>query len=274
MLNETARNLLPIGGGHRGVVRGIGAGRTIDLAEELGRLHMLDLALQAIGEHAHLLAQGGRGCGLTVGAREHGNLAALLGQVQQNLNQLLGCGDPHVLHGILDAQGVGEVVDVFGGAAEVNQRHQVVQAQALQTATDVVLDGLHVVYGHGLNLGQLGHGFGVEIGHDGAQALLLLLAQRGQARQHLVLAQVDEPLDLDVDAVAVQGGLGEVVRQGCGDGCVASVQGAQSEFAGAQIDTARRQDGVIGVRHNSIFAWIAGKCGRGAGRWAVGGCSG
>ena len=209
-----------------------------------------------------------------MGAREHGNLAALLSQVQQNLNQLLGCGDPHVLHGILDAQGVGEVVDVFGGAAEVNQRHQVVQVQALQAATDVVLDGLYVVNGHGLNLGQLGHGFGVEIGHDGAQAHLLLLAQRGQTRQHLVLAQVDEPLDLNVDAVTVQGGLGEVVRQGCGDGCVASVQGAQSKFAGAQIDTARRQDGVIGVRHNSIFAWIAGKCGRGAGRWAVGGCSG
>ena len=254
VLHKTTRNLLPISARHRRIVSSVSAGRTVNLAQELGRLHVLDLALQAVGEHAHLLAQGGGGCRLAVSAAQHRHVAAVLSQIQQNLNQLLSGGDPHVLNGVLDTQRVGEVVNVFGGAAEVNQRHQVTQAQALQAATDVVLDRLHVVNGDCLNLSQLRHRISVEIGHDGAQALLLLLAQRGQTRQHLVLAQVNEPLNLNVDAVAVQRRLREVVGQGCGHGSVASVQGAQCKFAGAQINTARRQDGVIGVRHNSIFA--------------------
>ena len=254
VLHKTTRNLLPISARHRGVVRGVSTGRTINLAEELGRLHVLDLALQAIGEHAHLLAQGGGGRRLAVSAAQHRHVAAVLSQLQQNINQLLRSGDPHVLNGVLDTQRVGEVVNVFGGATEVNQRHQVTQAQALQAATNVVLDRLHIVNGDSLNLSQLCYRISVEIGNDGAQALLLLLAQRGQTRQHLVLAQVNEPLNLNMDAVAVQSCLREVVGQGRGYGCVASVEGAQRKFAGAQVNTARRQEGVIGVRHSSIFA--------------------
>ena len=215
---------------------------------------MLDLALQTVREHTHLLTQGGGGCRLTVSTAQHRHIAAVLSQLQQNLNQLLCRRDPHVLNGILDAQCVGEVVNVLGGATEVNQRHQVAQTQALQAATNVVLNRLHIVNGDSLNLSQFRHRISVEIGHDGAQALLLLLAQRGQTRQHLVLAQVNEPLNLNVNAVAVQRRLRKVVGQGRGHGCVASVQGAQRKFAGAQINTARRQEGVIGVRHNFIFA--------------------
>ena len=254
VLYKTTRNLLPISARHRGVVRGVSTGRTINLAEELGRLHVLDLALQAVGEHAHLLAQGGGGRRLAVSAAQHRHITAVLSQLQQNINQVLSGRNPHVLNGVLDTQRVGEVVNVFRSATEVNQRHQVTQAQALQAATNVVLDRLHIVNGDSLNLSQLRHRISVEIGHDGAQALLLLLAQRGQTRQHLVLAQVNEPLNLNVDAVAVQRRLRKVVGQGGGHGCVASVEGAQRKFAGAQVNTARRQEGVIGVRHSSIFA--------------------
>ena len=254
VLHKTTRNLLPISARHRRIVRRVSTGRAINLAEELGRLHVLDLALQAVGEHAQLLTQGGGGSRLTVSTAQHRHVAAFLSQLQQNLNQVLSGRNPHVLNSILDAQRVREVVNVLRSATEVNQRHQVTQAQALQAAANVVLDSLHIVNGDSLNLSQLRHRISVEIGHNGAQALLLLLAQRGQTRQHLVLAQVNEPLNLNVNAVAVQRRLRKVVGQGCGGGCVASVQGAQRKFAGAQINTARRQEGVIGVRHNFIFA--------------------
>ena len=187
-------------------------------------------------------------------AAQHRHVAAFLSQLQQNLNQVLSSRNPHVLNSILDAQRVGEVVNVLRSAAEVNQRHQVTQAQALQAAANVVLDRLHIVNGDCLNLSQLRHRISVEIGHDGAQTVLLLTGERGQARKNRMLAQVDEPLNLNVDAVAVQRRLRKVVGQGGGHGCVASVEGAQRKFAGAQVNTARRQEGVIGVRHNSIFA--------------------
>ena len=254
VLHKTTRNSLPISVRNRRIVSSVSAGRTINLAEELGSSSVLHLTLQTVGENTQLLTQGGGSCRLTVSAAQHRHVAAFLSQLQQNLNQVLSSRNPHVLNSVLDAQRVGEVVNVLGGAAEVNQRHQVTQAQALQAATNVVLNRLHVVNGDCLNLSQLRHRISVEIGHDGAQALLLLLAQRGQTRQHLVLAQVNEPLNLNVDAVAVQSRLRKVVGQGRGHGCVASVEGAQRKFAGAQVNTARRQEGVIGVRHNSIFA--------------------
>ena len=254
VLHKTTRNILPISVRNRRIVSSVGAGCTINLAQELSSSNVLHLALQAVREHAQLLTQGGGSCRLTVSTAQHRHITAVLSQLQQNINQVLSGRNPHVLNGVLDTQRVGEVVNVFRSAAEVNQRHQVTQAQALQAATNVVLNRLHVVNGDSLNLSQLRHRISVEIGHDGAQALLLLLAQRGQTRQHLVLAQVNEPLNLNVDAVAVQSRLRKVVGQGRGHGCVASVQGAQRKFAGAQVNTARRQEGVIGVRHSSIFA--------------------
>ena len=237
----------------------VGAGRTINLAQELGCSNVLHLALQTVREHAQLLTQGGGSCRLTVSTAQHRHVAAFLSQLQQHLNQVLSGRNPHVLNSILDAQRVGEVVNVLGGATEVNQRHQVPQTQTLQTAANVVLDSLHIVNGDCLNLCQLSDRISIKISDNRAQTILLLTGERGQARKNRMLAQVDEPLNLNVNAIAVQSGLRKVVGQGCGGGCVASIQRAQRKVAGAQVDTARRQKGVIDVRHNSIFARIRRK---------------
>ena len=42
------------------------------------------------------------------------------------------------------------------------------QPQRFKAATDIVLDGLHIVNSDRLNLGEFGDGIGVELGHDSA----------------------------------------------------------------------------------------------------------
>ena len=99
-----------------------------------------------------------------------------------------------------------------------------------QAAADVVLHGLDVVDRDGFDFGQFGDGGGVEFGDDGAELVLLVRGQRAGAGEDVVAGQVDEPLDLDGHAVAVEGGLGQVVNEGRDGGLVAAVQRAQRDL--------------------------------------------
>jgi hypothetical protein len=111
----------------------------------------------------------------------------------------------------------------------VHEGDQVLQSQGGQPAADVVLHGLDVVDRHGLDLRELRDRVRVEVRDDPAQPRGLLAAQGRQARQHRPLGEVDEPLHLHVHAVAVEGGLGEVVDQGRDHGLVAAVEGPQRD---------------------------------------------
>ena len=219
---------------------GVGAGGAVDLAEVFGPGDAVQLAGQAVRDDGQFLAQRGGGGGLAVRAGQHRHGTVGLGHRADLRDELAGGGQPDVLHGALDAQGVGEVVDVLGGAAEVHQGGQVFDADAGQPAADVVLHRLDVVHGDGFDVGQFGDRCGVELGDDGAQLLLLLGGQRTGAGQHVVAGQVDEPFDLDGDPVAVEGGLGEVVDQRRDGGLVAAVQRAERDL----VVRTRRGPGV------------------------------
>ena len=212
MLHETPRNSLPVSPRNRGVMRRIGARRAVNLAQKFGGGNMGNLAFQTVCQHSHFLAQRGGGRGLAVRAREHRNISAGLGKIQQNLHQIAGGRKPHILDCVLNTQGVGEVINVFGGAPKMHERHQMPQPQRFKAATDIVLDGLHIVNSDRLNLGEFGDGIGVELGHDSTQTGLLLIGERREPGKNGMLAQVYEPFDFHVDAVAVQRGFGEIVR--------------------------------------------------------------
>ena len=94
----------------------------------------------------------------------------------------------------------------------MHERHQMPQPQRFKAATDIVLDGLHIVNSDRLNLGEFGDGIGVELGHDSTQTGLLLIGERREPGKNGMLAQVYELFDFHMDAVAVQCGFGEIVR--------------------------------------------------------------
>ena len=224
-------------------MRGPRARRAVDLAQVLRGLDALDLAGQAVREHSHLLADRHGGRRLPVRVCQHRDGRTGLGEAAQAVQERADRGQPHLLGRCLDGQRVRQVVDVLGGAEDVDDLAQGRQIRALaqrlggglEVFADQVLDGLDVVAGDGLELAQALDVLGAEVAREGAQVVALGVGQRGRARQDRVVEQENQPLDLDVHARAVQARLGQVVRQGRGHRAVAAVQRAERFTPARQV---------------------------------------
>ena len=281
VLDEAAPHGLPVGAGHGDDVRAEGAGGAVDLAQVLGGLDAAHLAAQPVGQDRHLLAERRGGGRLAVRARQHGGVGVLVGHGGQVLDQPAGGRQPHLLDGAPDRQGVGEVVDVLAGAEDVDDLADRGQHGGAAVGADdagcvggrgqapleEVLDGLDVVAGLGLDGAELGDLLGPEVLDDAAQVGLLRLAQAGGAGQDAAVGEVDEPLDLDLQAGPVERGLGEVVDQRGGDGAVAAVQGAQGDGGGdcGEIDHAAHC-GRLAPISASGASWVEMRTGWASGR--------
>jgi len=101
-----------------------------------------------------------------------------------------------------------------------------VQAQSRKPVAHEVLDGLHIVAGDRLLLGQPVDLGLAEVAVEAAQLLLDVVGERRRLEQRTV-GQRDQPLDLDLDAGAVQSGLGEVVAERSDGRTVTAVEGAE-----------------------------------------------
>ena len=75
---------------------------------------------------------------------------------------------------------------------------------------------------------------GIEFGNDGAQPGHLFVGQRAGTRHNGLAGQVDEPLNFNVNAIAVECCLGQVVHEGRDGGTVAAVKGAKGEGFGSE----------------------------------------
>ena len=245
-LDERLRDPRPIGVGDGDGVGGIGAGRPVDLAEVLRRRDPVVLAVEPVDDHCDLLAHGRRRRGLSVGVGEHGDVGELERHRRERVDEGGRAGQPHGLHRILDAHGVGQVVDVLRGAAEVDELGQVLGADVAQRLLDRVLDGLDVVDGDGLEHRELGDRLLVEAGDDRPQMGALLVEERAGARHHAGIGQMDEPFDLDMDPIAIEGGLGQVVDERSGIRPIAAVEGSEGD--------GRIELGESHASHAHIFA--------------------
>ncbi len=128
VFDEGACDLRPIGSRHGRQVSGIGAGGAVDLAEELCGGDAFVLAAQAVDEDREFLAHRRRGGRLTVGVGEHRHLGQLRGGLGESVDEGLRSRQPHLFGGALDSQRPGEVVDVFGRAAEVDELTEILGA--------------------------------------------------------------------------------------------------------------------------------------------------
>ena len=111
----------------------------------------------------------------------------------------------------------------------MDQLAQRLQRGAGDAGLDDVLDRLDVVHGLALKGGVLGDGVGIKLRRDVAQQRRLVVGQRAHSGHRIGLAQVDEPLDLDVQAHAVERGLGQVVDQRRHRAAVAAVERPQRD---------------------------------------------
>lgn len=215
-------------------MRSVRARGAVDLAQVVGLGDPLQLAVQAVRYDGQFLAEGGRRGRLAMRAGQHGNLTVRFRHGLDLLHQSLGIGKPDVLHGTLDAYGVGEVVDVLGRATEVHHRGKVFNPDFGKAPANVVLDRLNVVHGDGFDLCQLVDGCCIEAGDDGPELGYLLVGEGSGAGEYRLAGEVDEPLNFDVNAVAVQGRLGQVIDEGRDGGTVAAIKGTKGEGFGSE----------------------------------------
>lgn len=97
------------------------ADRAVDFAEEFLRLKDFELALQAVHDIGGFFAQSGRCGGLVVGAAHHrdgGKVVRHSGEFADDFGKF---GQDDGFARLLQHQGVGQVVDVFAGAGEVDE---------------------------------------------------------------------------------------------------------------------------------------------------------
>ncbi len=136
-------------GGQVGVVV---ADRTIDLAQQRNALDLGNLALQTVNHVGQLLAEGGRGGRLTVGAREHGHVGVLLGERADGVGYLAHQRQDDLIAAAAQHQRVGQVVDVLGGAGKVDELADLLEfVQLFGLLLEQVLNGLDVVIGGALD---------------------------------------------------------------------------------------------------------------------------
>ena len=149
-------------------------------------------------------------------------------QVLQDLGGDLQCFIP----GVDQHARVGEVVDVFRGATEMDElKGGRGGARRGELIADEVLDGLDVVVRallEGLHSRRRRRrGVAGEVGRHGAERR----RQRGGGRQsdRLLRGECQEPGGLDADALADQRRFGQVPPQDIGAACVAAIDRGEGE---------------------------------------------
>ncbi len=128
-----------------------------------------------------------------------------------------------------------EVVDVLARAAEVDQLRHPGQAgcgfadDLKESTFQEVLDSLDVMGRLALDLGELADAVLPEVIDDRAQGGLLIGGEGSHARHDPVVGEMDQPLNLDAHALAVERSFGEVIDQRGDGGAVAAVKGAEGD---------------------------------------------
>ena len=196
---------------------GVGCAVGVEVARgaaELGRngdvVEHEQLLFEPLDEYRKLFAQRGRRGGLPVRARQHRNLAPLLGERRQSVADLLDDGVVDACHRLPERERNGRVVDVLRREAEMHELLIGLQPEGVHFLLDDVLDGLYVVVGHRLDLLHA-PGVGVrEIEVERAQGGEFRAVDAGQLRQRQ-FAQGDEVFHFDADAVADEGLLRKII---------------------------------------------------------------
>lgn len=163
-----------------------------------------------------------------MGARQHRQLGVLVGQLDQAGDDLVQRRQQHGVAAVTQHQGVGNVVDVFGSAAEVDEFGDAGDFGVMaETLFQPVFHGLHVMVGGGLD-GF--HGFAVghretgddriELGHGGG-------GERCNFSQLRRGGKGLEPFDLDLDPVADQAEFRKVLAERGNLGFITAVEGRQ-----------------------------------------------
>lgn len=165
-------------------------------------LQLIELTLQAIRKNGHLFAQSRRGCWLAMREAEHRHALQAPCQRSECPLEQSHLWHDHLSERAMNEQSVREVIHIFAGEREVQERERGFQARnALHPAAEEVLHRFHVVIGRpfdGLNGKSIARGKTF----DDPQQCLLLAARETELAHPPLVGQRDEVADLHFRAGA------------------------------------------------------------------------
>jgi len=228
-------------------MRVVVAHRAVHLGGQLDRLDGRHGALQAVGDVGKLLAQRGGAGRLAVGARQHGLLSQLGGEIEQPTQHAPQQRHDDFTPRAREHQAMRGVVDVFRGAGEVEELGVPVHVGHLgRLRLEPVLHRLDVVVGGALDGLDFGGLRAAEAGNQVAQRVAGRWRQGGELCKAQI-GQADVPGHFNLDAAAHQPSLGQMRAQGVDLGGIAPIQGRKG------VQSGQRGGLRCGVRAHAVI---------------------
>ena len=212
----------------------------VQLAQEAHGGHLLALAVEAVDDVRHLLAQRRRRGRLAVRAGEHRQLGVVVRELAHRGDHLVHLRQQGLGASLAQHQRVREIVDVLGGAGEVDELTDRLQ---LGIASDLfleeVLDCLHVVVRRALDVLDALRVLDGEALDDALQQMGRVLAERRHLADRRIGGERLQPADLDQHPVPDEAVLAEDRPQFRSLAGIAAVDGGN-----------RGQGGKVHVAHS------------------------
>ena len=165
--DELFAELVPVNFRVGGDVGVIVPHRAVDFAKNFNLIQLTILALHTVSDVRHLFTHGGRRGRLAVGAGKQRDIAILYRQVLNRVDQLAPVWQDHFVAGGFQHQRVGQIVDVLGGAGEVDKLGDRVQfCHVGDFFLEEILNRFDVVVGGALDRFDALCIFYAEIGDD------------------------------------------------------------------------------------------------------------
>ena len=198
--------------------------RSVELSPDGHRGEHVELVFEARGEHRHLLADGGRGRGLTMRARDHRGSRMFASESAHRRRECLHRRRQHLLARVAEHHRVGEVVDVFRRACEVDECARSGElGRRSDSLADKILDRLDVVIGFPLDRLDPQRVFESEAVRDVVEALRRFPGQGCEGIELRARRERLQPGDLDPDPISDERVLARDAAKRGGPGAVSPV---------------------------------------------------
>ncbi len=176
-----------------------------------------------------------------MGARQHRKIRMVVGQLSQRCRQRTHARQQDALACVPEHERIGEIVDVFGRAGEMQKRLEPdrLARDALELRAQEVFDGFDVVIRFALDRLGLLRILDAEVIDELVEHVVDGAIERRKFLDAAFVGEELQPADLDERSVADQRGFREVLAQRCRFGSVAAVQRRKGGERGSLHGSAR-----------------------------------
>ena len=216
-------------------------GGALDLSHVFLVFQSGTLAVQPVYIYCQLFPEGRGSCRLAVGQAQKRHAGVLFGCSVELSDNTFESRGPYGGYSLFDAEGIGQVIDIFAGACKMYQRLKPRQCGlvpkpffcSIKAAAYIIFDCFYIVVCNGFDFSQFPDAVRSKLLGDTPEIAYFLCGEginSGDSRGAVIImrtiSQLDHPLDLYSYPLTVECGLAQILKQWFCLLMIASVQGA------------------------------------------------